>query len=543
MMLHQQFADELRELAPCLFGLMGDGNMYLVDSYVRGGGRYVSAAHEAGAVAMAGGYAQATGRTGFATVTHGPGLTNTVTALVDAVRAHLRLVVITGGVPPAHRGSLQRIDQRAVAESAGARYLAAESSAGALDSLALACEFAIAECCPVVLDVRADLWWAPSIDRPIAPLAPRASVASDVDAADLDRAVGLIAASDRPVVLAGAGAVSEPARDASVRLAQRIGAPLATTLRAKGLFTGEECAIGVFGTLSTDGALDVVRASDCIVAIGASLTPWTTVDGALLEGKRIVQIDERPTAIGQFIEVTASVVGDLPEVIDQIITMLDTVEVPPARFRSSLMRRQPDAPTDARAAGAATSEAAVSVDLTAFLRRLDSTFSDNRILVCDSGRYVGQALRWLRNGGLGSYVHTQAFGSIGLGMGYAVGAAAGRPDRPTLLAVGDGGFMLGGLAEFNTAVRHGLDLTVVVLNDGCYGAEYEQLQARGMDPSLSRFSWPDLAAVATSLGGTGLRVRTASDVEPALAQLAEARRPALVDVVLDPAAQPLLTRV
>ncbi|MFF0445446.1 thiamine pyrophosphate-dependent enzyme [Streptomyces sp. NPDC004609] len=140
----------------------------------------------------------------------------------------------------------------------------------------------------------------------------------------------------------------------------------------------------------------------------------------------------------------------------------------------------------------------------------------------------------LRCPGPSSYVHTLNFGSLGLGMGSAVGAACAAPERPTLLVTGDGGFMMGGLTEFTTAVRHGLDLVVVVLDDGAYGAEHIQFRGKDMDPAISTFDWPDLGPVATALGGRGLTVRDTAGLDRALAALPGRDRPVLIDVKLDP---------
>jgi thiamine pyrophosphate-dependent acetolactate synthase large subunit-like protein len=126
------------------------------------------------------------------------------------------------------------------------------------------------------------------------------------------------------------------------------------------------------------------------------------------------------------------------------------------------------------------------------------------------------------------------FASIGLGTGTAVGAAVGTPDRPTVLICGDGGFMMDGVAEFNSAVRHGVDLIVVLLNDGAYGAEHIQFTMRDMDPVVTTFDWPDFAPVADALGGTGYTVRNAADLDLALAALPSRTGPVLIDIKIDP---------
>ena len=121
-----------------------------------------------------------------------------------------------------------------------------------------------------------------------------------------------------------------------------------------------------------------------------------------------------------------------------------------------------------------------------------------------------------------------------MGMAEAVGVCEAMTDRPVLLVTGDGGFMLGGLNEFNTAVRYGYDLIVVVCNDGSYGAEHVQFRNRGMDPSLSLFNWPDFAQVATALGGSGIAVRSDADFEMMRRAIKEREGPLLIDLKLDP---------
>ncbi len=133
-----------------------------------------------------------------------------------------------------------------------------------------------------------------------------------------------------------------------------------------------------------------------------------------------------------------------------------------------------------------------------------------------------------------SFVGTVNFGAIGLGLQEAVGAGLAAPDRPVVLFSGDGGFMMGGINEFNTAVRLNLDLIVIVANDSAYGAEHIQFIDRKMDPSLTEFHWPSFAQVATSLGGEGVEVRSKEDLEAALEAMNNRKGPFLLELRLDP---------
>src|SRR5262249_12588832 len=152
-------------------------------------------------------------------------------------------------------------------------------------------------------------------------------------------------------------------------------------------------------------------------------------------------------------------------------------------------------------------------------------------LVLDGGRFVHTAFTIFHVPDPSAFVMTVNFGSIGLGMGSALGAAQARPDRPTLLIAGDGGFMLGGLVEFGTACRHGMDVVVVVIDDHSYGAEHIQFRNRGMDPAITLTHWPDLAPLADALGGQGVTVRNLKDLDDLPRVVAARSKPLLVDVV------------
>jgi acetolactate synthase-1/2/3 large subunit len=514
MLFHEAFGRTLAQVTDTVFGVLGDGNLFWMDSYRRyGGGRFLSMANEGGGVLAANGYANVTGRLGVATVTHGPGLTNTVTALTESVRSRTATLVIAGDTPPSSRDHIQGINQQQVVSSSGAIFEQVYSVQTFIDDLGRAARTAMQRQWPVVLNVPADFQWA-EVDFPL--VAPNLSIARQAIAADpeaLDRAVGVIAASRRPILLVGRGAGRPATRSALLKFGDRLGAPVATTLRAKDLFRGETFDLGVMGTVSHEVAADAIQRSDCIIAVGASLNQWTTVGGALLNDRAVVQIDTDPDAFAYGYKVDVAVVGDSTTVLEQITAMLDEGDIEPRTFASpelaAALAVPPVVPEMESTPG--------TVDMHAAVARLDAVLPRERTVVLDAGRFL-----------------SVAFTSIGLGTATAVGAAVGAPDSPTVLVCGDGGFMMDGVAEFNSAVRHGVDLIVVLLNDSAYGAEHIQFTMRDMDPEISTFDWPDFAPVAEALGGTGYTVRSGADLELALAALPSRTGPVLIDIKIDP---------
>lgn len=249
-----------------MFGVMGDANMYVVDSFHRNeGGRFVAAANEGGAVLMAAGYAAVTGRVGVASVTHGA-IANCVSALFDAARGHYPLVVVAGDTVRSEAFHLQNIPQRDVVLPTGAAYREVRSVDTVAADLAAAVGQALAERRPVVLEVPADFQQA-RVEPGVTRRSQRATGVLTPTSEHLEDAAGVIIGSSRPLVIAGRGAGHPGAADALRELAERIGAPVATTLRGKGLFAEDPCNIGIVGTLAHPVASEVIARADCLVVL------------------------------------------------------------------------------------------------------------------------------------------------------------------------------------------------------------------------------------------------------------------------------------
>jgi thiamine pyrophosphate-dependent acetolactate synthase large subunit-like protein len=527
---HQSIAATLRKLGvDTMFGLVGDANLLMVHSFVASGGHYISAANEAAATLMAVGYASTSGGLGLATVTHGPGLTNTVTPLVHGVRSHTAMVLIAADTPAHDRDHLQSVDQRELVSATGAGFEQMRSPTTISEDVSRACRRAIEESRPIVLNMPTEFKLV-DVDAPVVvDLPARQRIRPDIAA--LDDAVGLVASASRPIVLAGRGAISPAARSALIGLADRIDAPLATTLKAKDLFRDHPHDLGVFGTLSSSIAAETIAASDCILAFGASLNGWTTASGGYTQKRRIMHCDVSLSRIGRFTPVDAAVVGDAATTAETIVEWLDEGEVEGSGFAGpaladKLRHWTHDPYTDQSDTD--------SVDIRTALQALEAAVPDDRTAVFDAGRFSIPALKFLHAPNPYAWVPTLDFASIGLGVPTAIGASFGRPGHPVLVVTGDGGFMLGGLAEFNTAVRHHVDLIVAVLNDGAYGAELRHLRNYELGTELSQFNWPDFADVAAALGGEAATVSCPADLEKLSDVIENRRGPLLIDIKLDP---------
>ncbi|MCZ4290580.1 thiamine pyrophosphate-binding protein [Hoeflea alexandrii] len=510
-----------------MFGLMGDANLFMVDSFVRDcGGRFVPAAHEGSSVLMALAYAHVAGKVGVATVTHGPALTNCVTALTEGARGHIPMVLMAGDTPVSNPRHLQSIDQRELVKATGAGFEQVRAPDTVGMDVARAFYRAQVERRPIVLNMPADFMWQ-EVSHKSEVLDVFTAPGGVAEGNILDQAIGMIASARRPLILAGAGAVT--AREELIRLADRLEAPLATTLKAKGLFNGHPYNIDIFGTLSTPAAYDLIAQADCIVCFGTGLHDFTTDRGKLMKGKRIVQVDIEPTAIGGGLHPDAALLADAGRTAETIVYWLDEAEIPASGFTRELDIEV----LTAHPAG--TGKAADGcVNYVHSLQRLEQALPKDRVLVTDGGRFMTEVWCRISAPDPRSFVVTANFGSIGLGLQEAIGAGLAAPGRPVVMFSGDGGFMMGGINEFNTAVRLGLDLIVILANDSAYGAEHIQFLDRKMDPSLTEFHWPSFAGIARSLGGYGIEVHSDAELESALAAIETRDRPLLIELRLDP---------
>ena len=516
-----------------VFGVLGDGNLFIGENLQRQHDvNLVGATHEANAVCMAEGWAKATGRLGVATVTHGPGLTNTITALVEGVKNETPMLLVAGDTPVENEQHLQNLDQHALVVATGAGFQPVRNVETIAEDVSTAVRRAHAERRPIVVNVPLNIEWdevdyepRPALNSPPVRLAP--------DPDQLESALGIIASSARPVILAGRGAELSGAREVLIELGDALGAPLATSLLGTGFFSDQPFNLGIHGTLSHEIAGETLAMADCLIVFGASLNFFTTDYQSLLAGKRVVHVNLDPSHIDRHATVAAGVVGDATVVAEAMIALLKEAEHQPSSFRTADLEKKlqefdlSDSYEDKSYDGA--------VDPRTLTRQLDVGLPQDRQVVVDAGRFMLDALT-MSVPNPRDLVTSHGFGAIGLGMSTAIGAAVAHPTRPTVLCIGDGGYMMGGLTELSTAVHLGLDLIVIVYNDGSYGAEHIQLVTKGMDPAASLHEWPDFCAVAESMGCDTAKIASLDDIDAALEVVKNRQpgRPVLIEASTDP---------
>lgn len=508
-----------REGTSAVFGLMGDGNLKLIPYLTAALGiPFYGSRHEGGAVAMADGHARVAGEVGVCTFTQGPGLTNALTALVSARRARTPMVVLSGDTATAVAGLPQDIEQEPLfaAAEVPVQELGAGDAAAAVEA---AFARARAERRPIALDLPTDLQEAETpapggVPRSDGAAArdPRGGTGPDPapvvpapDPAALDAAAAALEAAERPVVLAGRGAWFADAEAAVVALADRTGALLAHSLPLKGWFAGHPWSLGIAGGFATVTAQRLIGDADCVLVLGAGLNHFTSRGRTLFgPAATIVQCDVEPAAFGRYVAPTLTIAGDAAAVAPALTERL----APRRGYRTEAVAAEIAA---ARERPAPDEGAPGALDPRALSALIDAALPAARNLVVDGGHFMGFPSMAIGVPEPAGFVFTLDFGSIGLGLGAAVGAAIARPDRITAVGIGDGGLMMS-LGELDTAIRYSLPLLIVVYDDGAFGAEMHFLRLLDIPDAESLFVTPPLAEVARAMGADAIAVHDLADL-------------------------------
>jgi thiamine pyrophosphate-dependent acetolactate synthase large subunit-like protein len=515
------------------FGVLGSGNLVVTNALRRDGARFHHARHEGGAVCMADGYARVTGLVGVCSVHQGPGLTNAMTGLAEAAKSRTPLLVLAGETPAAALSSNFRIDQHDLVESVGAIADRLHGPRTAADDALRAYQRAQIERRPIVMMLPIDIQPQPPVQTEPSRPPPAPLQAPEPPAGAIAQAGDLIVEAERPAIIAGRGAVLAEAAQELERLGDRIGAVLATSAPANGLFAGLPYALGISGGFASPFAAELLPQADLVLVFGASINHWTTKHGAMIGSRtRVIQVDIESRAIGRNRYVDLAVVADARATAQALSAELAGRGFARQGFRTPELAREiatrgwRDEPYEDSSTEEWIDPRTVSI-------ALDAKLPDDRAVAVDSGHFLGYPSMYLRVPDARAWLFANGFQSVGLGLGSAVGAAVARPDRLTVAAIGDGGAFMA-LGELETAARLGLRLLVVIYDDAAYGAEVHHFAPLGHDVSPVRFPDADLAGIARAAGAQAATIRRVDDVAVVDEWLANAGGPLVLDVKVNP---------
>ena len=506
-------------------GLIGSGNFAATNALVAAGASFVAARHEGAAITIADAYARVSGEVGVCSVHQGPGLTNAVTGLTEAAKSRTPLLLLAADNAAAAVRSNFRIDQDGLVAAVGAIPERVHTAASAIPDVVRSFRRAQLERRPVVLMLPLDVQAAGCRPAPLSP-APRLYPVRPAMGAVQEAAAALTGAS-RPLIIAGRGAALARAREPLEQVGDRLGALLATSAVANGLFMGSPWALGISGGFASPVAAGLIAASDVVLAVGVALNMWTTSHGRLLSPDAVVvQVDSEAIALGTHHRVDVGVVGDAAETAWALVEELRLRDHRGSGWRTPELehRLRRGSWREAIFEDQGTGE---RIDPRTFSIALDELLPAERTVVVDSGHFMGWPAMYLRVPDPAGFVFTQAFQAVGLGLASAIGAAVARPDRLTVAALGDGGALMG-LSELETVCRLGLRMLIAVYNDAAYGAEVHHFGPDGARLDLVRFPDTDFAALARAAGLEAVTVRRREDLGAVAEWVERPRRPALL---------------
>jgi acetolactate synthase-1/2/3 large subunit len=499
--------------------------------------RHVLVRHEQGAAHAAEGYARSTGKAGVVLVTSGPGATNTVTGIVDALMDSIPLIVITGQVPTHLIGSdaFQECDTVGITRSCTKHNYLVKS----VDDLARVIHeaFRIATTGrpgPVVIDIPKDvqfamgLYLSPSEAKPIHNYSPRLKP----DPAAVAEAAMLIASARRPLLYTGGGVInSGPAASAALRrLAAQIGAPVTSTLMGLGAFPADDPAwLGMLGMHGAYEANHAMHDCDVMIAVGARFDDRVTgrLD-AFSPGSKKIHIDIDPATINKLVRADVGMVGDAGACLEALSAALSRQ---PAVKRETLAPwwAQIDAWRARRGFAYAPSSTLIKPQY-AIERLYARTRDRDAYITTEVGQHQMWAAqfyhfrepnRWMTSGGLGT---------MGYGLPAAMGVQIAHPESLVIDIAGDASVLMN-MQEMSTALQYDLPIKIFILNNEWMGMvrQWQQLLHGERYSHSYSSSLPDFVKLAEAYGAVGIRAEHPDELDAAILRMIDTPRPVIFD--------------
>ncbi|MEM8786649.1 MAG: thiamine pyrophosphate-dependent enzyme [Pseudomonadota bacterium] len=518
-----------------VFGMVGHSNLGLADAVRRrtaaGEMSYVGIRHEGAASFAASAYGKLTGVPAACLSIAGPGATNMLTGLWDAKVDRAPILALTGQVETQvfGPGAFQDIDLASAFEAVSKFSQTVLPGSNHAELASLACKNAIVESNVAHLIFPDDVQTVPSDQRAGGPTGRMGGKRVQPDAEDVDMAFEMISKAKRPFIVLGFGA--KDVKEEVIALAEAIGAPVATTFKGKGLIPDTHPnAAGVMGRSGTPIASWFMNECDLIVTLGSSFAKHTGIE----DSKPIIQVDYERMQLGKFHPVALPVWGEIGAFCRAICGRLQgpadqtVVEELAERWRiwrEEKVARLPD-------------DSGKGLNATAIFDALTHVCPKDAIIAVDVGNNTYSFGRYFEAQGQ-AVLMSGYLGSIGFGFPAAMGAWAATQDfdgltgRKVISISGDGGFGQYAM-EFTTAVKHGMDITHILLNNSQLAKITKEQRAGEFEVWQTDLVNPSFATFARLCGGKGEKVTDREKLAPAIEAALAHNGPALVEVIWDP---------
>ena len=487
---------------------------------------HILTSHEQGAAHAADGYARATGKVGVCLATSGPGATNLVTGIATAYMDSIPMVAITANVtlPMLGKDSFQEIDIAGVTMPITKHGYIVKDVTKLADTLRKA--FNIARSGrpgPVLVDITKDVTANTCEYTPQKPEPP--VIKNKYSQADIDTALELIAASKKPYIYLGGGAIASGAYREVKEFAEKIDAPVCDTLMGKGAFDGKNPAytgmIGMHGTKTSNYG---VSECDLLIALGARFSDRVIGNAKKFAcNAKILHIDIDAAEINKNIHTEASVVGDLKTILKELNSKLTPVKhVEWMNHIQELKAKYPLKYDDSK------------LTCPYIIEELDRVTKGKAIISTDVGQHQMWAAQYYQYTEPRTFLSSGGLGTMGYGLGACIGAKMGRPDKICVNIAGDGCFRMN-MNELATASRYNIPIIQIIINNHVLGM-VRQWQTLFYDKRYSQTVLADkvdFVKVAEGLGCEAIRVTKKEEVAPALEKAISLGRPVVLDCIIE----------
>ena len=503
-----------------IFGYPGGTVLDIYDALYRDGSiRHVITSHEQGAAHAADGYARVTGRVGVCLATSGPGATNLVTGIATAFMDSVPVVAITGnvGLNMLGRDSFQEIDITGITMPITKHNFIIKDVKDLAPAIRQA--FKIANSGrkgPVLIDILKNVQIA---ETDYEPYVPEKLTRKPVQKSAVEDAVKAINAAKKPLIMLGGGCIASEAEEEIASLAEKLDAPVACTLMGLGAYpAGDARFMGMMGMHGTATSARLALESDCIIALGTRFSDRVALNrDKFAANKVVVQVEIDNAEIDKNVNVTYSVLGDVKETLKTMLPLIETVKDRPFMQEAAELKK-------AEKAKRPNLELGHKVIIGA-----SEIAKDDDIVVTDVGQHQMWTAQYYPVKKPRTFCSSGGLGTMGYGLGAAIGAAFGS-GKHVILVTGDGCFNMN-LNELSTAVTENLPITILLMNNRALGMvrQWQKLFYNNRFSQTDIRKKTDYVKFAESFGAKGMKIEKEEDIAPVLKEALSTPSPVVVD--------------
>ena len=488
---------------------------------------HVLTSHEQGASHAADGYARSTGKVGVCLATSGPGATNLVTGIATAYMDSVPVVAITCnvGVPLLGKDSFQEIDIAGITTPITKHNFIVKDVNKLADVIRRA--FRIAQTGrpgPVLVDIPKDVT-AATTEFEFQQIPPVARKIDKMTEADLEQAAAMIREAKKPYIFVGGGAVISGASEELAKFANLVDAPVCDSLMGKGAFDGtNDRYSGMLGMHGTKASNYGVSECDLLIAVGVRFSDRVIGDAKrFASNAKILQFDVDPAEINKNIQTDASVIGDIKEILKRVNHLLEQQEH--TEWMQQIQEFKDKYPLTYKEKG---------LSGPFVMEEIYRQTKGKAIIVTEVGQHQMWAAQYYKFAKPRTLLTSGGLGTMGYGLGAAIGAQIANPEKQVINIAGDGCFRMN-MNEIATAVRQQLPLIQIVINNEVLGMVH-QWQGLFYEKRYSNTilnDGVDFVKLAEAMGATGMRAKTQEEFAEEVAKALEMKTPVLIDCVID----------